>query len=112
MHVCLCEGVGSPGTGVTDSCELPYGCWELNSGFLEEQPVLFTAEPSLSSPFNKDLFLCVYVSVCMCVPHLCPLRQKEGIRFSGTGVTDHCRLTWGARIEPGSSARAASALNG
>jgi hypothetical protein len=27
--------------------ELPYGCWELNSGLLEEQPVLFTSEPSL-----------------------------------------------------------------
>ena len=28
-------------------CELPYGWWELNSGLLEELPVLFTAEPSL-----------------------------------------------------------------
>ncbi|KAL6037814.1 hypothetical protein STEG23_009138, partial [Scotinomys teguina] len=23
LHVYLCEGVGSPGTGITDSCELP-----------------------------------------------------------------------------------------
>lgn len=23
------NGVGSPGTKVTDSCEVPYGCWEL-----------------------------------------------------------------------------------
>ena len=36
--LCLCEGVGSAGTGVTDSCELPCGCWELNPGPLEEQP--------------------------------------------------------------------------
>ena len=39
--------VKCPATGVTDSCELPYGCWELNSGPLEEQPVLLTTEPSL-----------------------------------------------------------------
>jgi hypothetical protein len=37
------EGIGS----VTDGCEPPYSCWELNSGPLEEQPVLLTAEPSL-----------------------------------------------------------------
>jgi hypothetical protein len=45
--VCLCEGVGTLGIGVTDSCELSCGCWELNSSPLEEQPVLLTAEPSL-----------------------------------------------------------------
>jgi hypothetical protein len=32
--------------GVTDGCELPSGCWELNPGPLEEQQVLLTAEPS------------------------------------------------------------------
>lgn len=26
------EGIESPGTGVTDSCELPEGCWETNLG--------------------------------------------------------------------------------
>ena len=26
----LCENVGSPGTEVIDSCELPCGCWELS----------------------------------------------------------------------------------
>ena len=38
------EGITSPGTGVTDGCELPYGCWESDPGHLEEQPV--AAEPS------------------------------------------------------------------
>jgi hypothetical protein len=38
----LCEGVGSLGTGVTDSYELPCGCWELNLGPLEEQPATQT----------------------------------------------------------------------
>jgi hypothetical protein len=47
LDLCLCEGVRSPGTGIIDNCELPCGCWELNPGPLEEQPVLSTAEPSL-----------------------------------------------------------------
>jgi hypothetical protein len=32
---------------ITDGCEPPRGCWGLNSGPLEEQSVLLTAEPSL-----------------------------------------------------------------
>jgi hypothetical protein len=35
---------------ITDGCEPPCGCWELNSGPLEEQSVLLTAKPSLQSP--------------------------------------------------------------
>jgi hypothetical protein len=34
LHSCLCDGVKSPRTGVTESCELPSGCWELNLGHL------------------------------------------------------------------------------
>jgi hypothetical protein len=37
---------------------IPCGCWKLNSGPLEEQSVLLTAEPSQSisvSPRNPDL---------------------------------------------------------
>lgn len=34
------EGVRSPGTGVTDCCESPYGYWETNTGPLQEQQVL------------------------------------------------------------------------
>jgi hypothetical protein len=47
LSACLCEGVRSPGTGVIDSCELLYGCWDLNSGPLEEQTVtvLLTTKP-------------------------------------------------------------------
>ena len=37
---------------ITDGCEPPYGCWELNSGPLEEQAMLLTTEPSLQSPAN------------------------------------------------------------
>ena len=32
---------------ITDGCEPPCGCWELNSGPLEEQSVLLTTELSL-----------------------------------------------------------------
>ena len=32
---------------ITDHCEPPCGRWELNSGPMEEQSVLLTAEPSL-----------------------------------------------------------------
>jgi hypothetical protein len=32
---------------ITDCCEPPCGCWELNSEPLEEQSVLLTAKPSL-----------------------------------------------------------------
>jgi hypothetical protein len=34
---------------VTDGCEPPCGCWDLNSGPSEEQSVLLTTEPSLQS---------------------------------------------------------------
>ena len=53
-HVCAWtlrrpeEGVGSPGSGVTDSCgATPLRCWELNLGPLECQPVHLTTEPHL-----------------------------------------------------------------
>ena len=32
---------------IMDGCEPPCGCWGLNSGPLEEQSVLLTAEPAL-----------------------------------------------------------------
>jgi hypothetical protein len=32
---------------ITDGCEPPWTCWELNSEPLEEQSVLLTTEPSL-----------------------------------------------------------------
>jgi hypothetical protein len=42
---------------ITDGCEPPCGCWNLNSGPLEEQSVLLTALSHLSSP--KAHFLIV-----------------------------------------------------
>jgi hypothetical protein len=48
------EGIGA----ITDGCEPPYGCWELNSGPLEEQLVLLTTEPSLQPPSSLVLMYC------------------------------------------------------
>lgn len=42
-HACQ---VCTPGTGVTDGFELPYGFWESNPSSLEEQSVLLTTKPS------------------------------------------------------------------
>jgi hypothetical protein len=41
------EGGGSPGTRVTDGCELPREYWESNLCSLKEQPMLLTVGPSL-----------------------------------------------------------------
>ncbi|XP_050006256.1 putative divalent cation/proton antiporter TMEM165 isoform X2 [Alexandromys fortis] len=39
---------------ITDGCEPPCGCWELNSGPLEEEAMLLTSEPSLQ-PIDEYL---------------------------------------------------------
>jgi hypothetical protein len=41
---------------ITDGWEPPCGCWELNSGLLE-QSVLLTTEPSLQPPNFCKLFV-------------------------------------------------------
>jgi hypothetical protein len=49
-----------------DSCELPCGCWELNPGTLEEQPVLLTTEPSLQAPiFFVSFYVYGLLPACM-----------------------------------------------
>jgi hypothetical protein len=37
---------------ITGGCEPPCGCWDLNSGPLQEQSLLLPAEPSCQ-PINK-----------------------------------------------------------
>ncbi|XP_076432777.1 E3 ubiquitin-protein ligase NEDD4 isoform X6 [Peromyscus maniculatus bairdii] len=43
------DGVGSPGSNVTDDCDPPCGCWEFNPDSLEEDHLLLTTELSLQS---------------------------------------------------------------
>ena len=38
---------------ITDGCEPPCGCWELNSGPLEEQVMLLTTEPTADDKGRK-----------------------------------------------------------
>ena len=42
--------IRSPGTRVTDGCELPWGYWELNLYPVEEQLALLVTEPCLPAP--------------------------------------------------------------
>ena len=47
LPTCTLAGQKRAPDPITDGCEPPYSCWELNSGPLEEQSVFLTAEPSL-----------------------------------------------------------------
>jgi hypothetical protein len=67
----MCKSVGFPGTGIADSCELPYRCWELNLGPLEEQPVHLTAKLS-PQPQNYCFLMQTLQSLS-----LSPLRPEE-----------------------------------
>ena len=101
LHSCLCEDVRSPGTAVTDSCELLCWCWALNPGPLEEEPVLLTAEPSLQL---SDMHMCLrfhpvslpasflailttipfqfhVLSQCQACGHSCPCPHPDSHKF-------------------------------
>lgn len=62
--LCLCTDhmyTGSSRTGVSDGCELPYGCRELNSVPLQEYGGLLTSERPSNSPLPLILaFLLAY----------------------------------------------------
>jgi hypothetical protein len=55
---------------ITDSFEPPRGCWDLNSGPLEEQPVLLTAEPSVQL-ISKQFHLAIFMDEYKSRPALC-----------------------------------------
>jgi len=60
------EGVRLPETGITDSCESPCVCSELNLGSLQEQQILFTMVPSIHLPkhhFYVPYLLTLYNSI-------------------------------------------------
>jgi hypothetical protein len=89
---------------ITDGCEPPCGCWELNPGPLEEQSVLLTAEPSLQplyrvllSQFSR-LFVLQRVSFwlhCFMLPG-CAHPPRSYLRFSkGTHTHTHTHIHTG-----------------
>lgn len=49
------DSVRSPGTRVTNGCEMPCRCWEPNPGSLQDQQVLLNSEPSLQPQFHVSL---------------------------------------------------------
>jgi hypothetical protein len=59
--------------------EPPSGCWELNSGPLEEQSVLLNSEPSLQSHY----FLSVVLGLALrCVRQVSPTEQHPNTLFT------------------------------
>ena len=103
LHVCLCESPRSPGTGVTDSCELSCGSWELNLGPLEEQSLLLlTTKPFLylylhpstsPNPHHKKWLPHSYVSIFQnkIPPVLFGLTSNSpssSLRLLGAGIAD------------------------
>ena len=62
VFACLYVCVMVSDLGVTDSCELPCRCWELNPGPLEEWSVLLTTEPFLQPPKLKNFNVIVSMS--------------------------------------------------
>lgn len=70
MTVEIRKYMGSSGIGVSDPCDLPCGCWELDLGHLEEQPVRLAVEPSLQ-PWPQTFYAlvaCVELSVLLSLP--------------------------------------------
>jgi hypothetical protein len=59
---------------ITDGCEPPCGCWELNLGPLEEQSVLLTAESSIQHLLPPAFFI---LSILTQVPLSCLGRPWE-----------------------------------
>ena len=55
------SGIGCSGTRVTDSCELPYDCWESNPGPVEKQsvhlPLTYLSSPKIFCLFAFLFFV-------------------------------------------------------
>jgi hypothetical protein len=76
---------------ITDGCEPPCGCWDLNSGPSEEQSVLLTTEPSLQP--SIDVFIRPYNFIV--VPRA---RERWGWGWEAWGWGGRKRtVPWGYR---------------
>jgi hypothetical protein len=63
---------------ITDGCEPPCGCWDLNSGSLKEESVLLTTEPSLQPP-PVNFFIASYKTSTYEPPM--PVRTLDYVSF-------------------------------
>jgi hypothetical protein len=67
-----------------DGFKPPGGCWELNSGPLDEQPVLLTAAPPLQPSLLQPILSSLVCGMDVCV------RVSEALELElQTGVTCH-----------------------
>jgi len=66
---------------ITDGCEPPCGCWELNSGPLEEQSMLLTTESSLQPTSAPPWLL---ISVLFLTSFLVPKLLLHQAQLSGS----------------------------
>ena len=69
---------------ITDGCEPPSGCWELNSGPLEEQAMHLTSEPSLQSEIFFFLSAVDLLGKCSITPTHLGL-ETEHFNYLGWG---------------------------
>ena len=71
-----------------DGCEPPCGCWELNSGPLEEQSVLLTTGPTLH-PWLHSLYTTIHTQ------HLdCTWATPEPLPSTHSTYAQHLGYTW------------------
>jgi hypothetical protein len=63
LSACMSTGQKRASDPISDGCEPLCGCWELNSGPLEEQPVRLTSEvkPSRQSPAIHSFFHSLHI---------------------------------------------------
>jgi len=69
LPACMPAGQKKALNLIIDGCEPPCGSWELNSGPLKEQTVLFTFEPPLQ-PIGKVLLKCLNTDEAVTSVHL------------------------------------------
>lgn len=55
------RGCEIPISGTVHTGELPCGCWELDLGVVQEQPVFLIAEPSLWPQYSVILYQVCYL---------------------------------------------------
>lgn len=68
VHTMPTVGNKSSGSGITNGCELLYGCEEQNPSPVDEQPGLMITEPSPLPQYAHILNICNKSSCCLCGP--------------------------------------------
>jgi hypothetical protein len=77
---------------ITDGCGLPCGCWDLNSGPLEEQSVLLPAEPSLQPNiflYNRCCGCSLFTAIAILTKTLSVMKKYEDFKILKDPSSDH-----------------------